>query len=90
MFPEYTKILEINQHQKSDKAPFIIYTDLECLTKKIDECKNNLKNLTTTKVSKHIPSGFSMSTICSFRSIEEKHNIYRNKDCMKKLYQSLR
>ena len=26
-----TKILELNQNQKSDKAPFIIYVDLECL-----------------------------------------------------------
>ena len=27
---EVTKILEFNQCQKSDKAPFIIYADLEC------------------------------------------------------------
>ena len=26
---EHTKILELNQYQKSDKAPFIIYADLE-------------------------------------------------------------
>ena len=31
---EDTKILEFNQYQKSDKAPFIIYVDLECLKKK--------------------------------------------------------
>ena len=40
---ENTKILEFNnQYQKSDKAPFNIYTDLECLIKNIDECKQNL------------------------------------------------
>ena len=27
---EYTKILEYNQYQKPDKAPCIIYADLEC------------------------------------------------------------
>ena len=27
---EETKILEINQYQKFDKAPFIIYAHLEC------------------------------------------------------------
>ena len=27
---EVTKILEFNHCQKSDKAPFIIYADLEC------------------------------------------------------------
>ena len=26
-----TNVLEINQYQKSDKAPVIIYTDLECI-----------------------------------------------------------
>ena len=36
-----TKILEFNQYQKSDKAPSIIYADLERLIEKIDVCKNN-------------------------------------------------
>ena len=60
---EETKTLEINQYQKSDKAPFIIYAHLECTIKNIDRCKNNPENSSTAKVSKHIPSGFSMSTI---------------------------
>ena len=74
---EDTKLLEFNQYQKSDKAPFIIYTDLECILEKMDGCKNNPENLSTTKVSKHIPSSFSMSTISLFISIENKHDVYR-------------
>ena len=72
---EDTKISVFNQYQKSDKAPFIIYADIECIMEKIDRCKNNPKNSSTTKVSQHIPSGFSMSiiSISSFRSIESKH-----------------
>ena len=31
-----------------------------------------------------------MSTIFSFKSIENKHDAYRGKDCMKKFYESLR
>ena len=31
---EDIKILEFNQFQKSEKAPFTIYADLECLTEK--------------------------------------------------------
>ena len=54
---EYTKILEFNQYQKSDKAPFIIYADIERILEKIDECKTNPEILSTTKVSKHIPPG---------------------------------
>ena len=38
---EDTKILEFNQYQKSDKAPFIINADLECIIERIDGCKNN-------------------------------------------------
>ena len=33
---ENTKRLEFNQYKKSDKVPFIIYTDLECIIEKID------------------------------------------------------
>ena len=73
---EDTKILEFNQYQKSDKAAFIIYGDLECLIEKIDGCKNNPQNLFTTKVWKHILSGFSVSTISTFKRIENKHVVY--------------
>ena len=60
---EDTKILEFNQYQKSDKASFTIHTDLECIIATIDGCKNNPENLYTTKVSDHIPPGFSITTI---------------------------
>ena len=72
---EDTKILEFNQYQKSGKAPFNIYVDFECIIEKIDGCKNNPENSSTTKVSEHIPSGFSMFKIFSFRSIENKYDV---------------
>ena len=34
---EDTKILEFNQYQKFDKAPFTIYAALGCIIEKIDE-----------------------------------------------------
>ena len=77
---EDTKVLEFNQYQKSDKAPFIIYSHLECIIEKIDECKNSPENSSTAKVSEHIPSGFSISTISSLKSIENMHDVYRGKD----------
>ena len=46
-----TKILEFNQYQKSDKAPFIIYANLECIIEKIDGCKNTPENLSTAKAN---------------------------------------
>ena len=50
---EDTKILKFNQCQKSGKAPFIVYEDLECITEKFDGCKNNPENSSITKVSKN-------------------------------------
>ena len=38
---EDTKILQLNQYQKSDKATFTIYADLEYLIEKIVGSKNN-------------------------------------------------
>ena len=87
---EDTKILEFNQYQKSDKGPLILYANLECIIEKTDGCKNNPENSSTTNVSKHILSGFSMSIISSFRSIENKLDVYGVKDCMKKFYEFLR
>ena len=42
------------------------------------------------KVGKHIPSGFWVSTITLFKSIENKHDVSRGKGCMEKLCESLR
>ena len=87
---EDIKILKFNQYKISDEEPFYIYSDLECIKENIDGCKNNLENLSTSKESKHIPSGFSMSSISCFRSIENKSDVYRGKGCMEKFCEVLR
>ena len=33
---EDNKILKLNQYKKSNKALFLIYADIECITEKID------------------------------------------------------
>ena len=58
MLSENNKLLELKQSQKSDKAPFIIYADLEYIIEKIDACKNNPEKLSATKVSENTPSIF--------------------------------
>ena len=76
-------ILEFNQYMKSEKMPYIIYADIESLIKKKDGCANNPGNSSTTKIGEHIPCGYSRSTEWAFDNIENKHNLYRGKDCMK-------
>ena len=46
---EDTKILELNQYQKSDKASFIVFEDPECLIENTGGCESNPENLYTTK-----------------------------------------
>ena len=84
-----TKILKFIQYQKSVKAPFIIYAYLECIIEKINWCKNYPKNSSATKINEHFAC-ISISTISSFRTIENKYDVYRGSNCMKKFCQFLR
>ena len=90
MSSEKDNILEFNQCMKSDKISFIIYADIESLIRKTDGCANNPEKSSTTKIGDHIPCGYSMSTIWGFDHIEDKHTLYRGKDCMEKFCTSLR
>ena len=53
---EKIKILEFIQYQNSDKVPFIIYADLECLKENTDEWENNPPTSSTAKAGRHIHS----------------------------------
>ena len=79
---EDNKIIKYNQGEKSIKLPFAIY--LECLLEKMSTCYNNPEETSTTEISKHTPSGYSLFTHCSFDKTKNKLDYYRGKDCMKK------
>ena len=46
---EDVKKLKYNPGEKSLKAQFIVYADLDCLLEKIDTCQNNPKKPSTEK-----------------------------------------
>ena len=66
--------------EKSLKAPFIIFADLECLLKKTQYCQNYSKNSYAEKKAKHKPSGYAWCSICSFDYTKSKRYFYRGKD----------
>ena len=74
------KILKYNPGEKSLKAPFAIYLDLECLLRKEQSCQNNPEKSYTEKKAKHEPSGWAMFTKCSFDEKENKLDYYKEKD----------
>ena len=87
---EDNKILQYNHGEKSMRAPFIIYADLESLLEKMDTCHDNPEKSSATKINKHMPSGYSLFMHCSFNKAEKKHDYYRGEDCMKTFCKDLR
>ena len=83
-------IIKYNQGEKFIKLPFVVYADLECLLEKMSTCINNPNESSATEINKHIPSGYSIFTHCSFDQTKNKLNYYRGKDCMKKFCKDLR
>ena len=83
-------MLKYNPGEKSLKAPFAIYLDLECLLRKEQSCQNNPEKSYTEKKARHEPSGWAMFTRCSFDKKENKLNYYREKDCTEKLCKKLK
>ena len=69
---EDNKILKYNHGEKSMRAPFIIYADLEPLLEKTNTCYDNPEISSTTKINKHTPPGYSLFTYCSFNKAENK------------------
>ena len=87
---EDNKILKYNHGEKSTKAPFIIYADLESLLEKMNTCHNNPEKSSTTTINKHTPSGYSLFTHCSFDEEGNKFSHYRGEDSMKTFCKGLR
>ena len=90
MHKQVEKILKYNPGEKSLKAPFAIYLDLECLLKKEQCCQNNPEKSYTEKKAIHEPSGWAIFISCSFHKKENKLNYYRGKDCIEKLRKKLK
>ena len=82
--------LKYNHGEKSLKAPFAIYADLECLLIKQQSCQNSPNESYTERKAMHEPSGYALSLISPFDSKENKHKFYRGKDCIKRFCSDLK
>ena len=87
---EENKILKYIHGEKSMRAPFVIYADLECLHEKMSTCRNNPEKSSITKINKHISSGYLFFTCSSFNTKENNLDYYRGEDCMKKFCKDLK
>ena len=87
---KFNKFLKYNHGEKSLKTPFIIYVDLECLLLKQQICQNNPNESYTERKAIYEPCGYSLDLVCSFDLREEKKNLYRGKDCIKRYCSELK
>ena len=78
---EKNKILEFNQHVKSDNVPYINYADNDVLT---------IQRIIQRQIFWHLPCGYSVPTIWFFHHIENEHIVYCRMNCLKKFCESLR
>ena len=84
------QLLKYNHGEKSMKVPFVIYAYLECLLREMNTCHNNPERSSTTKITKHLASGYSLLTHCLIDVTKNKLDYYRGKDCMKRFCKDLK
>ena len=70
--------------EKALKLPYTFYADFECLPIKQQSCQNNPEESYTERKAIHKPCGYSSDLVSSFDSKQDKHSVYRRKDCTKK------
>ena len=58
------KTLKYYHGEKSMKAPFTIYADIESLHEKMNTCHNNPEKSSTSKINKDTASAYSLFTHC--------------------------
>ena len=83
-------LLKYNHGKKSMKAPFIIYADTEPLLEEISTCHINPNQLSTPKINKHLPPGYSLFTHCWFDNTKNRRDCYRCQDYMKMFCKDLK
>ena len=68
MLTKFKKILKYHRGEKSLKAPFAIYVDLECLLLKQQSCQNNPNESYNERKAIHESCGYSLYLVCLFDS----------------------
>ena len=78
--PEKGTFIQFKNHIRSQKIPFVIYVDFECLVEPISGCQPNPEKCFTNQFQKHPPCGFCYHIKCSFDEKLSKTVTYRMKN----------
>lgn len=77
---EENKWLNYSDVSKQLKVPFVVYAEFECIAEAISTCQPDVCKSSTTKLAKHIPSGFTYKIVGSNDSLTDDHVTYRGEN----------
>ena len=66
ILPNKDNILKFNNFHKQLNVPFVIYTDFEAITEKINTVKPNNDKPCTEAYKKHTDCGYEYKVVCSY------------------------
>lgn len=80
---EKNKWRSFSDVSKQHKASSVFYADSKCISSKVSTCQPNVSKPSTTKLAKHIPSGFTFKIVGPDDSLTEDYVIYRGDNVAK-------
>lgn len=80
MLTEENKWLNYPDVSKQLNVPFVVYADFECIAEAISTCQPDVCKSSTTKLAKHIPSGFTYKIVGPNDSLTDDHVTYRGEN----------
>ena len=80
--PEEGSLVKFHDAQYQFKTPFIMYTDFEAILEPMEGPAPNPEESYTTKINKHIPSGFCVYSKLAYEKVENPLKLYKGEDCV--------
>ena len=81
--PEKGSFLEFHDGQYQFKVPFVMYADFKPILKPIEGPSPNPEETYTKEINQHVPSGFCVNSMFTYREVENPLKLYRGEDCVK-------
>ena len=80
--------LHFQTYHKQMPAPFVIYTDVEAITEKVQGCQPNSTKSYTDKYRKHTGRSYGYKVVCCYDDLYSKPvQAYRREDSINKFMQ---
>ena len=87
---EAENILKFNTFYKQQAVPFVIYADLETITKKVQSCKPNYDKSYTEAYQTHKDCGYGYKVVCCYDDKYSKPvKVYRGKNAVKRFLEGM-